>query len=138
MTSTSSLTLAVALCAALAGCGSDPSAPASLSGGEPVFTVAIGAETFKLQATNAATMAALRARMQSGTMGVIIGSLVSGDGGVNAPYQWHLDPATVAVVDVAAEVCDGRPSDVQGNLAYWISTVRRFCPWTAKVVREQP
>ncbi|MEP7380789.1 MAG: hypothetical protein ABI910_03840 [Gemmatimonadota bacterium] len=137
MTSTPSLMLALVLGATLAGCGSDPSAPAALSGGEPVFTVAIGTETFKVQATSAATLAALRARMQSGTRGVIIGSLVSGDGGVNAPYQWHLDPATVAVADVAAEVCDGRPSDVEGNLSYWISTVRRFCPWAAKVVSEQ-
>jgi hypothetical protein len=40
------------------------------------------------------------------------------------------------IPDVATEVCDGRPSDVQGDRDYWVNTVGRFCPWAAKVVEE--
>lgn len=122
---------------ALAACsGDDGSTAPPQSTGAPVFTVQVGPETFKVEATGAAA-AALRARMQSGTLGVVIGSLAAGDDGVNRPYSWHLVPSTVAVGDVATEVCDGRPSDVQGNLNYWLSTVRHYCPWSAKVVSEQ-
>jgi hypothetical protein len=145
-TRTSTITLFTALVAApaalaalAAACGSaEPSAPPPAQHtGVPVFTVQVGAERFKVQATTAASLAALRSRLQSGIPGVILGSLASGDGGVNAPYQWHLVPTTVTAADVATEVCDGRPSDVQGNLNYWLTTVRSYCPWSAKVVAEQ-
>ena len=99
-----------------------------------VFTIQVANETFKVQASSTTAAAAMRARLASGATGVIIGALLRGDGGVNAPYGWHLDPATVTPVDVAAEVCDGRPSDVQQNMTYWITTVRSFCPWSARVI----
>lgn len=118
-------------------CGSDaPTSSGELRGS--VFEVRVGNESFRVQVTSAPTIAAMRARMQSGTLGVLIGSLAAGDGGVNAPYGWHLDPETVAVADVAVEVCDGRPSDVQGNLGYWLGTVRSYCPWGARIVSELP
>lgn len=126
-----------AMAVALAACGGGGSTTAPpQSSSAPVFTVQVGSERFKVEATGAAA-ASLRARMQSGTMGVILGSLAAGDDGVNAPYTWHLVPSTVAAADVAAEVCDGRPSDVQGNLSYWLGTVKSYCPWSAKVVAEQ-
>ncbi len=138
MTRTQLNTTVLALTVAIVACGGGNAtvAPPQTSGA-PVFTVQVGAETFKVEATSAAALAALRARMQSGTVGVILGSLASGDGGVNAPYQWHLVPSTVATADLAAEVCDGRPSDVQGDLNYWLTTVRSYCPWSAKVVAER-
>jgi hypothetical protein len=34
------------------------------------------------------------------------------------------------------ELCDGRPSMVEADLPYWLGTVKRFCPWGAKVVGE--
>jgi len=100
----------------------------------PVFTIQVANETFKAQASSAAAATAMRARMSSGAVGVIMGTLVSGDGGVNAPYGWHLDPATVTPAQVATEACDGRPSDVQNNMTYWLTTVRVFCPWSARVI----
>ncbi len=33
------------------------------------------------------------------------------------------------------ELCDGTPSQVEANLDYWVDTVQRFCPWSAKIVR---
>ena len=60
--------------------------------------------------------------------------LYAGDGGFNSPWSWHLDPATIEVPDLAIEVCDGRPSMVEADLPYWLSSVKAFCPWGARVV----
>lgn len=128
------ITAMAAMLGACGGGGSTTAPPQSRSA--PVFTVQVGGESFRVEATGSGA-AALRARMQSGARGVIIGSLAAGDDGVNAPYSWHLVPTTVTTAGFAVEVCDGRPSDVQGNLNYWLSTVRSYCPWSAKVVAEQ-
>ncbi|MFQ5950918.1 MAG: hypothetical protein ACE5KH_02400 [Candidatus Geothermarchaeales archaeon] len=63
-----------------------------------------------------------------------IGTLVLGDGGFNSPWSWHLDPDTVRMTEASIEVCDGLPSDIEGNLDYWIDTVGSFCPWSAEIV----
>ncbi|MEO6443832.1 MAG: hypothetical protein ABIZ91_04165 [Gemmatimonadaceae bacterium] len=119
----------------VAACGGDPT-PAAPNISATVFTVQVVNETFKVQTSNPTATAAMRTRLASGRLGVIIGTLRAGDGAINAPYSWHLDPSTVTPADVATEVCDGRPSDVQKNLPYWMNTVQRFCPWGAKVIRE--
>ncbi len=119
----------------LAGCGDDSTAPGDNRGG--LFTVRVVNETFKVQVSDSAQVAALRNRLSSGSEEVSIGALASGNGGFNTGYSWHLDPATVKAVDVAIEVCDGRPSDVQGDLPYWLNTVKSYCPWGAKVIREE-
>ena len=37
------------------------------------------------------------------------------------------------------EACDGCPySDVDADTAYWIGTLRQFCPWTSQPTREVP
>lgn len=120
--------------ALIAACSGADSGTLSPSSSGTIFTIQVANETFKVQASSTTAAAAMRARLAAGSPGVIIGALVRGDGGVNAPYGWHLDPATVSPVDVAAEVCDGRPSDVQQNMTYWITTVRSFCPWSARVI----
>jgi len=33
------------------------------------------------------------------------------------------------------ELCDGTPSQVEAKLDYWLETVQRFCPWSAKIVK---
>jgi hypothetical protein len=101
------------------------------------FVVEVSGEEFRVQVTSEAQAEAFRARMASGTEGVVSGSLVSGSGGINAPWKWHLDATTVHVSDMAIELCDGRPSMVDADLAYWLNNVRQFCPWGATVVREE-
>ena len=63
-----------------------------------------------------------------------IGTIVDGDGGVNAPWHWHLDPASVEFVDVAMEVCDGLPSHVEDGTL----TSTSYCPWGPKVISVTP
>jgi hypothetical protein len=41
----------------------------------------------------------------------------------------------VKLVEVTIELCDGRPSDLDRDLEYWLGTVKRYCPWGARPVR---
>lgn len=100
------------------------------------FLLEVSGEQFRVQVTSEAEAAAFRERMQSGEEGVISGKLVAGSGGINSPWKWHLQASTVHVADIAIEVCDGRPSMVDADLAYWLNSVGQFCPWGAKVVHE--
>lgn len=101
------------------------------------FVIEVEGEQFRLRTTNPASASALDARRRSGTLGVVAGRIVRGDGGFNAPWSWHLDPASIEVPQVAIELCDGRPSMVQGDLDYWADTVRTYCPWAARVYDAQ-
>jgi len=121
----------IVLLALLLACGGSPTTPDAA-----LFTVEVSGETFRVRATDAATVAALEARMRAGRRGVINGRLVRGDGGFNSPWSWHLDPATLDVPDFAIELCDGRPSMVEADLDYWFDRVGSFCPWGALVVRR--
>lgn len=64
------------------------------------------------------------------------GGIAAGDGGHNQPWRWHF--TDLALVEVAIELCDGRPTLVEADLAYWLSTVRRFCPWGSYVYAVLP
>jgi hypothetical protein len=105
---------------------------------EATFVIEVSGEEFRVQTSTAAQAAALRSRLQAGTRGVIMGTLVAGNGGFNSPWSWHLDAASVHAPDVAMELCDGRPSMVSADLTYWLGSVKVYCPWGAKVVREEP
>jgi hypothetical protein len=116
----------------IAACDDSSTAPAA----QATYVVQVGTEQFKVRA-NGTAAAALDARMQAGTIGVISGKLMRGNGGFNAPFSWHLDPASIHAPDLAIEVCDGRPSDIDQDINYWIDTVKQYCPWGAKVVAKQ-
>ncbi len=101
------------------------------------FVIQVEGEQFRLRTSNPATASALDARRRSGTLGVVSGRLVRGDGGFNVPWSWHLDPLSIEVPQASIELCDGRPSMVQGDLEYWVDTVGRYCPWAARVYDAQ-
>lgn len=73
---------------------------------------------------------------------IVIGTLADGNGGFNhdplsgRSWSWHLVPETVSFADVAIELCDGKPSDIEENKQYWIETVRQFCPWGSQIESE--
>jgi hypothetical protein len=50
--------------------------------------------------------------------------------GVNSGWSWHLE--NVEFVEVAIELCDGRPSDVERQGTQFGGG--RFCPWGARVL----
>jgi hypothetical protein len=128
--------LAVAILAFLiSACGSDVEMGRPLPAQE--FVIEVSGERFRLRTTDPATASALDQRRRSGTVGVVLGRVVRGDGGFNGPWSWHLDPGSIRVPDAAMELCDGRPSMVQGNLDYWVDTVGSYCPWGARVYDVQ-
>ena len=58
------------------------------------------------------------------------GVVVRDDPGPNAPWSWHIDPATFAWAEVTTEVCDGLPTQIQDG----VLTGERFCPWSAQLL----
>jgi hypothetical protein len=100
---------------------------------EAVFEVKVVDETFRIGVNDPVQIDSFAARLASGAEGNLNGVLKPGDGGVNTPWSWHLDPETVQVADLTMEVCDGRPSMVEEDLDYWLESVERYCPWGARV-----
>jgi hypothetical protein len=119
---------------ALTACGSSVDMARPLPAQE--FVIEVQGERFRLRTSDPATASALDARRRSGTVGVVAGRLIRGDGGFNAPWSWHLDPRSIGVPQASIELCDGRPSMVQSNLDYWVD-VGSFCPWSARVYDAQ-
>ena len=65
-----------------------------------------------------------------------IGPIARGDGGHNVPWSWHFVPDQWELTEVSIEVCDGTPEFVEANVAYFVDTVGRYCPWGARLVRS--
>ena len=59
-----------------------------------------------------------------------LGNVVRDDPGVNAPWSWHIDPATLEFAEMTIEVCDGLPSFVEDATI----TSDQYCPWSAEVI----
>jgi hypothetical protein len=119
---------AVALLLALAGCSST-----GPDDGSADFVVAVGADTFVVRSTHAETILRLREALAGRRAGFPSGPLRRGDGGFNAPWSWHLDPAETRLVEVAIELCDGTPSYVEQHQ----DDFPHYCPWGARVVSER-
>ena len=49
-------------------------------------------------------------------------------------WTWHPAADAMSFVDFAIELCDGCPSHLEADKAYWLGTVRQCCPWSARVV----
>lgn len=49
-------------------------------------------------------------------------------------WTYHVDEVRMSWVDFSVEGCDGRPSDIEREKPYWLRSVGRYCPWSAKVV----
>jgi hypothetical protein len=99
-------------------------------------TFTVGPEQFKVWITNPAAIERVLALRAGGGGGSIPNGRIhrgSGRAGHNAPFSWHLDADDIQVVDVAIELCDGRPSDVEQHVAEYVDTINRCCPWGATV-----
>jgi hypothetical protein len=95
-----------------------------------LVTWKVQGETFRTYLRRDADVRKVRkAIRQHSTAGIPNGRVVRGTR-ENKGHAWHL--VNVQLADVTTEVCDGKPSDVDGNLAYWAGTVKRFCPWSAR------
>ena len=109
----------------IAGC-----APTAPQNPVAVFEVA-GSETYKIELATPELVQHAKDLM-AGKPGAAIplGTVVRDEPGVNAPWSWHIDPATLEFADMTIEVCDGLPSYVEDGTV----TSDQYCPWSAKVI----
>jgi hypothetical protein len=98
----------------------------------PVATFEVaGQETYKIALATPALIEHARQLMEGSEEGRIpVGRIARDDPSVNAPWSWHIDPATLEFADVTTEVCDGLPSYVEDGTL----TSDTYCPWSADVI----
>jgi hypothetical protein len=108
---------------ALTGCaGSDPNAPTVAT-----FEVA-GEQTYKIELATPELIQHVKDLMAgSEDARIPLGKIVRDDPSVNAPWSWHIDPATLEFADMTTEVCDGLPEYVEDETL----TSDTYCPWIA-------
>jgi hypothetical protein len=108
-----------------------------LSGGILVTFDVVG-EKYSIFVTNKDTIEDIFA-VQNGQSQATIpnGTLVHGKVSYNAPWSWHIDSEDLQMAEMTIELSDGTPSQVENDLDYWINTVTRFSPWSAKIVKIQ-
>jgi hypothetical protein len=92
-------------------------------------------EVFRILLRDSGLIAQARARIGAQDRRIVAGSLAQGNGGFNAPWSWYLAPDTVRFPEVAIELCDGCPSDVEANGGSW--GMGSFCPWSSEIIAEQ-
>ena len=107
------------------GCADGPTSPSDTA----VVTIGVADETFRVQLVGERQIEAARAAQSGGSARIPNGRIVLG-AGVNSGWHWHLED--VEFVQVAIEVCDGRPSEVERQGTQFGGG--RFCPWSARVL----
>jgi hypothetical protein len=119
------LASAIALTTIVAGCGGSTSPSPSRSA---VVTFQVATETFRARLTTAAAIDAAMQAQAGGPARIPNGRIATGTD-VNTGWNWHL--VDVEFAEVAIEVCDGRPSDVERAGTAFGSG--RYCPWSATI-----
>ena len=103
------------------------------SAGQAEFVIDVVGERFVVRISDSETIQLAEDNRLGRNTRFPIGSLRPGNGGFNAPWTWHLDPESVRFVEVAIEVCDGRPSYVETHQSEYAS----YCPWGGRVVERR-
>ena len=106
-------------------CADGPTSPSDTA----VVTFGVAGETFRVQLVGERQIEAARAAQGGGPARIPNGRIVPGVG-VNSGWSWHLED--VEFVEVAIELCDGRPSDIERQGMQFGGG--RFCPWGARVL----
>ena len=129
--------LLLALMAILAGCES------TKDSGTAYFEVAgvTEADTFVIALTDPAIIAEARAIASGEEQSKVhvTGLVVTGALPYNAPWSFHLHPASISFFEMSIEVCDAATSYVEEHLAEVGGAFlpgRRWCPWSSRVVEE--
>jgi hypothetical protein len=127
----------VVLLAASACGGVTPTPGEDVLSGGIVATFDVVDERFRVWVTNPRTVEQILS-LQRGDSSANIpnGVILRGPGKAdhNEPWSWHLDPEQIEMAEIAIEVCDGTPSFVEEELDYFVETVGRYCPWSARLV----
>jgi len=131
--------VAVLVTSVLSACGDDgPLAgpPTTAASGHAIATFEVaGGETFKVELASPELVAHARALLAGDDVAKIpLGTVVRNDPGPNAPWSWHIDPATLEFADMTIGVCDGVQSLVEDGTV----SSDQYCPWSARIVAVEP
>jgi len=130
------VTTLLCLLACSCGGGSDTESPPTVTFRMRIHDGA-SADEFRISTSSTAVVAKARSQLalpESQRTLFASGAIAAGSGGVNTGWSWHFTDPTL--VEVAIELCDGNPRMVEANLAYWLETVKSFCPWGSYVYAE--
>lgn len=106
-------------------------AVSSGSHSDPIATFQVVDEQYKIELTTPELVAHAEALLAGEEVASIPnGIVVRDDPGPNAPWSWHIDPATLEFADMTIEVCDGLPSHVEEGVV----TSDYYCPWSAEIL----
>ena len=107
----------------------------NLSGGILV-TFDVNGENYKIFITNKDTIEEVFSVQRGDSQALIPnGKLINGSVDYNMPWSWHIDSEDIHMAENTIELSDGLPSHVEAELDYWVNSVKRFSPWSAKIVR---
>lgn len=98
-----------------------------------------GSEDFVATTRDPDLIAQLRAQLdvpEDERSGFVLGTIARGGGGHNLDWNWHFVANAWRTVEAAVEVCDGRSSEVDEDLDYWVDHLGYFCPWSSYVQAE--
>ena len=108
-------------------------APTTPPASTVIAILGVGDERFRIRLTTDAQVRAARAAQAGGPARIPNGRLVAG-ADANVGWSWHLEDVEFA--EVAIEVCDGRPSEVEhAGVSFGGG---RYCPWSATVIDVKP
>jgi len=97
----------------------------------PIATIRVVDETYRIELANPEVLAIAQQLLAHEIPPMIPnGLVVRDDPGPNAPWSWHIDPASLEWADMTTEVCDGLPSFVEDGTV----TSEWYCPWSAEVI----
>ncbi|MBA2498542.1 MAG: hypothetical protein H0V30_02335 [Chitinophagaceae bacterium] len=74
---------------------------------------------------------------------IVFGEITTGNGGYNKnashSFNWRYQDNAWDLVDITAEIYDGRPySDVEVNATYWQTQMERFGSWGSYIKKKLP
>ena len=101
-----------------------------------VFRDPLTQDVVRLEVTSDEGVEQAEALLQSGDAQWALGRPRRGNGGFNAPWSWHLDPASISFAEVTIEACQSAASAVDDDLDYWIN-FGQVCLWGVVERRER-
>ena len=103
-----------------------------------VFVVEVGRfERFKIELRDGDRITEAADLLRNGRRACVAGALASGDGGFNAPYHWHLVPASIRWMRDRQGPLDALPSEVEEDVEHWLHDLKRYSPWESRIVARE-
>ncbi len=100
-------------------------------------------QQFVVKINNPSVIAQARAMLANPAAGSahVIGTVVKAPSYFNAPWSFHVDPASVSFSDFSVEVCDASTSYVEDHLTEVGEALlpdNVWCPWSSHLLAEVP